>query len=632
MTPLITFDNVTLAYGLRPLLDKVKFNLQTGERVCLIGRNGAGKSSFLKLITGAATPDSGIVWRQPNVVIATLDQELPQNNPASVYEFVAEGLPLMGKLLSDYHHLLDNLGDAPTEKQWADLQKLQGQIDDQNAWEFEARIEAILKRLELDGSQKVASLSGGWQRRAALARALVSNPDVLLLDEPSNHLDITAIQWLEEALISENVTTLFITHDRTLLQRLATRIIELDRGQLSSFPGDYANFLIRKEEMLNAEAKQNADFDKKLSEEEKWIRQGVKARRTRSVARIRELKIMRTERSERREVLGKAQFSINETEKSGQLVLEAVNLKHRIKDDWLIRNFSTRVMRGDKIGLIGPNGIGKTTFLKILLGQIEAQEGTVTLGTKLKIIYFDQLRETLDYEKNVLDNLRAVSEVFEINGKPQHIMSYLNSFLFTPERALSPVSALSGGECNRLLLARLFSQPSNLMVMDEPTNDLDLETLELLEELLSDYKGTLFIVSHDRTFLDNVVTSTLVFEGDGQIQQYVGGYQDWLRQRKMTVSLKAEQTKKPIVPTVAKTENKPIQNKRLSSKEQRELDALPKKIETLEAEQEALQTLMSAPDFYKNEATFVNEQLAKLAQIESTLQGYYQRWEELDKR
>jgi ATP-binding cassette subfamily F protein uup len=508
------------------------------------------------------------------------------------------------------------------------LQNLQQQIDAQNAWEFEARIEAILKRLELDGSQKVGELSGGWQRRAALARALISDPDVLLLDEPSNHLDITAIQWLEEALVNEAITTIFITHDRSLLQRLATRIIELDRGQLSSFPGDYANFLLQKEAMLAAEAKQNADFDKKLSEEERWIRQGVKARRTRSVARIRELKIMRTDRAERRDVLGKADFAINETEKSGQLVLDATHVSHRINDNWLIRNFSIRVMRGDKIGLIGPNGIGKTTFLKVLLGQIEPQEGEVKLGTKLKIIYFDQLREALDYDKNVVENLQAVSEVFEINGKPQHIMSYLNSFLFTPERALSPVSALSGGECNRLLLARLFSQPSNLMVMDEPTNDLDLETLELLEELLSEYSGTLFIVSHDRTFLDNVVTSTLVFEGEGEIQSYVGGYQDWLRQRKITPAVKIESVSKPAAsPNSSKAEKQVIQTTGLSGKEQRELESLPKKIEVLEAEQLALQTLMAHPDFYQKEQKLINDALAKLSELEKTLKVYYERWE-----
>jgi ATP-binding cassette subfamily F protein uup len=632
MTPLLTLNDVSLAYGVKPLLDKVKFTLQAGERVCLIGRNGAGKSSFLKLLAGNGMPDSGVVWKKPNLVIATLDQELPQHNPATVYEFVAEGLPLMGKLLTDYHHLLAHLGDNPSEKEWTRFQDLQQEIENQNAWQFEQRIEAILQRLELKADDKVAELSGGWQRRAALARALISAPDVLLLDEPSNHLDISAIQWLEDALLAEEITTIFITHDRSLLQRLATRIIELDRGNLTSFPGDYQNFLVRKEEMLNAESTQNALFDKKLAEEEKWIRQGVEARRTRSVARIRELKNMRVERSQRRDVLNKASFSINETERSGQLVLEAENLTFQIEEQYLIRHFSLRVMRGDRIGLIGPNGVGKSTFLKILLGQLPLQEGSLELGTKLKIIYFDQLRETLDYDKNVLDNLRAVSENFEINGKPQHIMGYLNSFLFTPERALSPVSALSGGECNRLLLARLFSQPSNLMVMDEPTNDLDLETLELLEELLSDYQGTLFLVSHDRTFLDNVVTSTLVFEGEGKIQQYVGGYQDWLRQRKTANPSKPEKTPAPTSSNTLSESNKAIENKGLSSKDQRELETLPKKIEALEAERTTLHALIGTPDFYQKEPAFINQHLEKLKQLEETLQTHYHRWEALDQK
>jgi len=531
MSNLITLENVSLAYGLGSLLDKVKFQISKGERVCLIGRNGAGKSSFLKIIEGVILPDGGSVWRAPHLRLARLAQELPQNITSTVYEFVAEGLSDIGKLLAAYHALILRMEHAHTDKDLVELEKLQHQLDAKNGWQFEQNIKTILTRLDLDPEKKVSELSGGWQRRAALAQALVISPDLLLLDEPTNHLDIEAIQWLEDQLVSCGIALLFITHDRALLQRLATRIIELDRGRLTSWPGDYQQFLLHKDEMLHAEQKQFADFDKKLAQEEVWIRQGIKARRTRNEGRVRALEAMRAERAKRRDVTGKASFNFNEAEKSGQLVIEAKNISHAFNDINVIDDFSIRIMRGDKIGLIGPNGVGKSTLLNILLGNLTPQQGTVIQGTKLQVAYFDQLRQALDPEKTVIDNVAEGRESVEIGGKTLHIISYLADFLFTPQRALTPVKALSGGECNRLLLARLFTQPANLLVMDEPTNDLDIETLDLLEELINNYQGTLLLVSHDRTFLDNVVTSTLIFEGQGKIKEYVGGYQDWLRQK-----------------------------------------------------------------------------------------------------
>ncbi|MCE3238763.1 MAG: uup [Gammaproteobacteria bacterium] len=525
---LILLDNISLAFGLDVLLDKIKLQIASGERVCLIGRNGAGKSSLLKIIEGSQLADTGTVWRKPHLRLARLAQELPQKSQATLYEFVAEGLAETGKLLTEYHALTHKLMHSHTKQDLKKLQSLQQAIDSQNGWQLEQTIQTILTRLELDPDQLVSTLSGGWQRRAALAQALVTSPELLLLDEPTNHLDIEAIQWLEEQLMNWNIGLIFITHDRSLLKRLATRIIELDRGQLTSWPGDYDNFLRRKEEMLNAEHNQNIEFDKKLAQEERWIRQGIKARRTRNEGRVRALEALRKKRSERRELQGKATFNLNEARKSGKLVIEAENIIHYFDQSnpqkCAIQKFSLRVMRGDRIALVGPNGIGKSTLLNILLKNLEPSEGKVIHGTQLNIAYFDQLREALDLEKTVIDNVAEGNDTIEINGKQRHIMSYLGDFLFTPARALTPVKALSGGECNRLLLARLFSRPSNLLVLDEPTNDLDIETLELLEELLSQYQGTLLLVSHDRSFLDNVATSLLVFAGHGKIIEYIGGY------------------------------------------------------------------------------------------------------------
>ncbi len=628
MSNLITLDNVCLAYGLDHLLDNVKCQIENDERICLIGRNGAGKSSFLKIIEGTHLPDSGTIWRKPNLRISRLAQELPQNIDMTVFEFVAQGLAQTGELLAAYHSLTLRLMHSHTEQDLAQLEKLQHAIEANNGWQFEQDVTRILQRLELNPDKPMKELSGGWQRRAALAKALVSSPELLLLDEPTNHLDIEAIQWLEEQLLSCNTGLLFITHDRALLQRLATRIIELDRGQLTSWPGDYGNFLRRKEEMLHAESRHNAEFDKKLAQEERWIRQGIKARRTRNEGRVRALESLRLERSKRREIQSAATFNIGEAQKSGKLVVEATNISHQFNHQVIIKDFSLRIMRGDKIGLIGPNGVGKSTLLNILLGKLKPQQGTLLQGTKLEIAYFDQLRQSLDLEKTVIDNVSQGTDTIEINGKKRHIISYLNDFLFTPQRALTPTKSLSGGECNRLLLARLFSQPANLLVMDEPTNDLDIETLELLEELLTEYQGTLLLVSHDRAFLDNVVTSTLVFEGQGKIEEFVGGYNDWLRQKKSPASSNVT----PKIPTAKPSSEKTHEAKKLSFKEQNELANLPKLLESLESEQSELQNLISSPDFYQKESEYITKTLNKLAELESSIQKAYQRWEELESK
>lgn len=624
MTTLLTLDKISLAFGLEPLLDDVKLQIESGERVCLIGRNGAGKSSLLKLIAGLQVPDSGEIWRMQGLRLGQLAQELPQKLQQTVFETVAEGLADTGKLLMEYHALTQKLTQSCGDAELKRLEQLQHAIDACNGWHFEQHISTVLSRLELSADSKLVELSGGWQRRVALAKALVIEPDLLLLDEPTNHLDIAAIQWLEEQLLSFNGGLLFITHDRALLQRLATRIIELDRGNLTSWPGDYANFLRRKEEMLAAEEKHNAEFDKKLAAEERWIRQGIKARRTRNEGRVRALEALRGERKQRRNVQGNAKFTLNRDEKSGQLVIEAENITQTFGDKVIIKDFSIRIMRGDRIGLLGPNGVGKSTLLNILLGHLKPERGTVQQGSKLSIAYFDQLRATLDPEKTILENFALGRDTIEINGKSKHIVSYLQDFLFTPQRLRTQVKALSGGERNRLVLANLFSKPANLLVMDEPTNDLDIETLELLEELLADYQGTLLLVSHDRAFLDNVVTSTLVFEGQGKISEYVGGYHDWLRQAKTaTPTIKKSEAAKPVKPT---TESK----QKLSYQEQKELSILPKEIEKLETEQADLHQRMADPKFYQQPADQIAKTTAKLKEVKQKLKVKYQRWEELE--
>lgn len=625
MTTLLSFDKINLAYGLDPLLENAKLQIESGERICLIGRNGAGKSSLLKIISGEIQPENGEVWRKPGLRLGSLSQELPQNLNRTVFEEVATGLANVGNLLTEYHALIQKLSSSATDDELKKLEDLQHSIDACDGWQFEQNINTVLTRLELPADRKLSELSGGWQRRVALAKALVSSPDLLLLDEPTNHLDIAAIQWLEEQLLAFNGGILFITHDRALLRRLATHIIELDRGQLTSWPGDYDNFLRRKEEMLSAEAKHNAEFDKKLSAEERWIRQGVKARRTRNEGRVRALEALRKERAKRRSVQGNAKISLSDSEKSGKLVIEAENISHSFGEKSIIKDFSIRIIRGDRIGLLGPNGVGKSTLLNILLGNLQPQKGIVRQGTKLEIAYFDQLRATIDPEKTVIDNFSHGSDMIEINGKPRHVISYLADFLFTPQRLRSPAKVLSGGECNRLMLAKLFSKPANLLIMDEPTNDLDIETLELLEELLANYPGTLLLVSHDRVFLDNVVTSTLVFEGQGKISEYVGGYEDWLRQAKPKIET-APIKSKPEKEVIAKVESK----RKLNLKEQKELDELPKKIEKLEQKQTDLQLQMADPKFYQKNPEEIAKTVAELKEIEAELQQAYQRWEELE--
>lgn len=623
MQPLITLEKIDLAFGAAPLLDQVNFQIFAGERVCLIGRNGAGKSSFLKIIDSTITPDGGNIFRAPHLRIARLTQELPQQLDISVYDAVATGLQDLGKLLREYHTLSQN--PALTSDNLQRLEQLQHSIDAQNGWQFENKIHTVLTKLNLPADRLLSTLSGGWLRRVALAKALVMEPDLLLLDEPTNHLDVASIQWLEDQLLNFNGGMLFITHDRALLKRLATRIIELDRGKLTSWPGDYDNFLRRKEEMLAAEAKAHSEFDKKLAEEERWIRQGIKARRTRNEGRVRALEAMRNERRGRRELQGKASFELNAADRSGQVVIQAENISHAYNNKVIIKNFSKRIMRGERIGLLGTNGAGKTTLLNILLKNITPDHGTVQQGTQLKITYFDQLRAVLDPEKSVIDNIADGRTHITINGKDKHIMSYLNDFLFTPQRVHTPVKALSGGECNRLLLARLFSHPANLIVMDEPTNDLDIETLELLEDILSQYQGTLLLVSHDRAFLDNVVTSVLVFEGEGKITEYIGGYQDWLQQQTPA----APAVKK--VPPVTK-EKPPTTSNKLSYQEQKELAKLPQHIEKLEEQQGHYANIIAEPTFYQQDAAAITKTLDTLKKIEEELKTAYARWEALESR
>jgi ATP-binding cassette subfamily F protein uup len=625
MSCLISLEKIYLSYGVQPLLDHVDLQIFRGERVCLIGRNGAGKSSLLKIIEGAISPDSGKIYRDPGLRISRLTQELPQEMDLTVYEVVSQGLAATGKLLAEYHHCLQHLSDNPDDL--ALIEKLQHEIDQCDGWQFEQSIQEVLTRLALPAEQKISELSGGWQRRVALAKALVVKPDLLLLDEPTNHLDVEAIQWLEEQLLKFEGGILFITHDRALLQRLATRIIELDRGHLTSWPGDYANFLRRKEEALAAEANLNKEFDKKLAEEERWIRQGVKARRTRNEGRVRALEAMRVERSQRRELQGNAKIALNEANRSGELVVDAEHISQNYDDKVLIKDFSIRIMRGDRIGLLGPNGAGKTTLLNILLGKIQPSKGTVQLGSKLEVAYFDQLRAKLDPEKSILDNLAEGRTSIKINGSERHVIGYLQDFLFLPQRMHTPVKALSGGECNRLLLAKLFSLPANILVMDEPTNDLDLETLELLEELLTQFSGTLLLVSHDRAFLDNIVTSTIVFEGDGNVKEYIGGYQDWLRQSKKTAPVLTKKASE-LAPIRVKDAAAP---KKLSFKEQKEFAELPARIETLEQQQAELLAITSQSDFYQQSPDKIAQALDQLKQLELEIEQAYVRWEALEK-
>ena len=621
---LISLKDVRLAFGSPELIDGVSLQIERRERVCLVGRNGAGKSTLMKIISGEITHDAGDIIREQGLRIASLDQEVPQDLSGTVFEIVAGGLGNMVGLLTEYHSVSHRLsrGDSGAI---TELERIQHLIESSGGWQIQQRVETVLSRLGLDPDAQAADLSGGYKRRVLLAKALVNEPDLLLLDEPTNHLDITSIGWLEEFLLDYRGSILFITHDRKFLQTLAIRIIELDRGQLTDWHCDYTTYLTRRQAELDAEAAHNALFDKKLSREEAWIRQGIRARRTRNEGRVTALKEMRKERHARHTQTGSARMVLNEAEKSGKLVLEAEGISCFYEGRPLFREFSTTIIRGDKIGIIGPNGSGKTTLIKMLLGLIEPHSGSIRRGTRIEAAYFDQHREQLADEKSVMDNVADGSGYVTVNGKTRHVIGYLEDFLFPPERARSPVKVLSGGERNRALLARLFTKPSNVLVMDEPTNDLDTDTLELLEEMLMDYEGTVLLVSHDRAFLNNIVTSTIAFEGDGRLEEYVGGYDDWLRQRRPAARTRTEKAPKPERP-------RPRQERPriLTFKEKKELAGLPALIESLDAERDELYKMLADPEFYRQEGRRVAETNARIRELDNEITEAYARWEFLE--
>jgi len=624
---LLSLRDVSLHYGTTVLLDHAELNLDAGERVCILGRNGAGKSTLMKIVAGEVDPDEGNVMRSPGLKIARLVQDVPQDLSGSIYDVVAAGLGEAGEMLARYHDLL-----ATDPENLDELGHVQSRLDALDAWNLDARVQEVLKKTQLDGSGDFAALSGGMKRRVLLAQAIVHEPELLLLDEPTNHLDIDAIAWLEAFLLDYRGALLFITHDRAFLQRLATRILELDRGWLTSWPGDYDNYLRRKEERAHAEAQERAAFDKVLAQEEAWIRQGIEARRTRNEGRVRRLEAMRRDYADRRNVAGQAKMLAQEGDRSGKLVAEVTGISYAWGDQPLIRDFSTTILRGDKVGLIGPNGVGKSTFIKLLLGQIALQSGEVRLGANLQIAYFDQLRGGLDENAPVFECVGDGKDHVEINGARKHVMSYLQDFLFTPDRARQPVRSLSGGERNRLLLARLFSRPSNVLVLDEPTNDLDLETLELLEELLTEYQGTVLLVSHDRAFINAVVTRCIVFDGRGNLEEYVGGYDDWLRQRPaVRPSAPAPSATSTTAPEPAPKAAKPAPSlPKLNQAERKELDQLPRRIEKLETEQaELAEKLGSLIGGDKDQLKKLQQ---RLAQLQSELDTVFARWEELENR
>ncbi|SKA53548.1 ATP-binding cassette ATPase Uup [Enterovibrio nigricans] len=631
---LINITNAQLAYGDNPLLDHAEFVLQPGERVCLVGRNGAGKSTMMKVIHGTVQLDDGSITRQQDLKVSRLEQDPPRDAAGTVVDYVAEGLAQVGAQLKEYHELLAVIETDPSEKNINRLARVQEQLDHSGAWRFENQLTMVLDALKLDGNKQLSELSGGWQRKAALARALVCEPDVLLLDEPTNHLDVATILWLETFLKDFKGAIIFISHDRAFIRSMATRIVDLDRGKLSSWPGDYEKYLEGKEEMLRVEAEQNAEFDKKLAQEETWIRQGIKARRTRNEGRVRALKQLRRERSDRIDVMGNANILLDEAVKSGKIVFEAEDISYQWDGKSLINDFSFNVMRGDRIALVGPNGCGKSTLLKLMLEQLQPQSGNFHVGTKLEVAYFDQYREKLDPEKTVVDNLAEGKLEVEVGGRKRHVLGYLQDFLFHPRRARTPVKALSGGEKNRLLLARLFLKPCNLLVLDEPTNDLDIETLELLEELLANYQGTLLLVSHDRQFVDNTVTHSWIFEGDGLIRKFVGGYHDAMQQRENYIkTIEVESPKPKEIPQVEEPKKQANSNKsgkKLSYKLQRELEALPQQIENLENTIAQLQESVNDPAFFQKSNEETQSVLQKLSEAEAELDTTFERWEELE--
>ncbi len=626
---LLRLTNVSLAYGHHPLLAHVDFQIAAGERVCLVGRNGTGKSTLFRVISGAAQPDDGEVWRKDTLRVAHLEQEVPADRDETVYEVVAAGLGELGALLAEYHNVTPHVGTAGAPL--APLAELQARIEARDAWNLGQKVETVLSRLRLPPDRRLSDCSGGLRRQVMLARALVSEPDLLLLDEPTNHLDIAAITWLEEYLLAFNGALMFITHDRTFLRHLATRIVELDRGRLTSFPGDYGYYLRKKDELLEIEARANAKFDKKLAQEESWIRQGIKARRTRNEGRVRALEALRRARRARLEAAGQASLEVDSGNLSGKVVADLRGVGFRYGERWIVRDLSTRILRGDRVGIVGPNGCGKSTLLRLILGELEPTAGRVMLGTRLRLAYFDQHRRSLDPEKTVRDNLAEGRDHVTVRGRSRHVIGYLKDFLFPPERIDSKVKALSGGERNRLLLAKIFTESANMLVLDEPTNDLDVDTLELLEELLSEYDGTLLLVSHDRAFLDTVVTSTLVFETDGDVGEYVGGYEDWLRQRRAPAVVEKRAKPEPKNTADAARPAAPASAKRkLSYKEQRELETLPARIENLEREQQQLENSMSHGGFYQQDKAVIARTIARAGELRAELASAYARWEELE--
>ena len=639
--PFISLDNASLAFGHHALLDHASFQLDAGERVGLIGRNGAGKSSLLKAIAGTIKLDEGTVWRAPNTRVVYVPQEPELDATHTVFEAVAEGLGSLQQTIIDYHQVTHDMGmaDADIDALMTKMQHLQHELDIQNGWAAQSRVETVLSRLKLDADALISTLSGGWRKRVALGRALVAEPEVLLLDEPTNHLDLEAIEWLEGLLLSFTGSVLFITHDRRFLDSLATRITELDRGILTDFIGNFTQYQVKKEELIAVEEIHAAKFDKFLAQEEVWIRQGIKARRTRNEGRVRRLEALRLDRAARRERQGNVKLNLDAGERSGKLVAELENVSKVYGDKTLIKNFSTRILRGDKIGLLGPNGIGKTTLLKLILGDIEADSGKVERGTKINVAYFDQMREQLDEEATLADTISPGSDFVEIGNERKHVISYLEDFLFPPQRSRSPVKSLSGGERNRLLLARLFARPANVLVLDEPTNDLDIDTLELLESLLQEFAGTLFLVSHDRAFLENTVTQVIAFEGNGILTEFGGGYDDWQRftQQRLQDSRAEDkrlndlaQTAKANVKQSSTSQTKPVA--KLSFKEEKELAEIPLQIEQLETEQANINSQLADGDLYRTQAELVKTLQSRLLEIDTLLENLLARWESLDAR
>ncbi|WP_147196686.1 ABC transporter ATP-binding protein [Pantoea sp. MBD-2R] len=629
---LISIHGAYLSFSDAPLLDNTELHIEENERVCLVGRNGAGKSTLMKIINREQPLDDGRIIYEQDLVIARLQQDPPRNVKGSVYDFVAEGVNEQAEYLKAYHAISHLVMSDPSDKNLNEMGRLQSILDHQNLWQLETRIQDVLKQIGLDGDAPLSSLSGGWLRKAALGRALVSNPRVLMLDEPTNHLDIETIDWLETFLKTFQGSIIFISHDRSFIRNMATRIVDLDRGKLVSWPGDYDQFLLGKEEALRVEEMQNAEFDRKLAQEEVWIRQGIKARRTRNEGRVRALKALRNERAERREVMGKANMQVEEASRSGKIVFELEDVSYGVAGKQLVKGFSRQVQRGDKIALIGPNGCGKSTLLKLMLDQLKPDSGRVHIGTKLEVAYFDQHRTELDPDRTVMDNLAEGKQEVMVNGKPRHVLGYLQDFLFHPKRAMTPVRALSGGERNRLLLARLFLKPSNLLILDEPTNDLDVETLELLEELIDGYQGTVLLVSHDRQFVDNTVTECWIFEGQGEIGAFVGGYHDAQLQRTAYKHTRSAAQNTPASQRQETVKNEPAKRPaaKMSYNLQRELEQLPQKMEQLEAQLAALQAKVADASFFNQPHDVTQPVLDALASAEQELEVAFERWEYLE--